>query len=193
MASGRFPNVDVAGDPPPTDVPFRPTVRVVNEFSVYEPARIQISFENCSEMEETVGSGLIFPFSNIWSQEGPIVLIPTDEWIQQYALGTDAQIIPDQPVDKCWQTNLVRFTRYDVLRWQSLATDECIQTDYTVLHYPEQEIMEATMDEWFGPHSENDVCLPAGKYRFEESFLPKFKTDTTWDEFSWGFTLTIGE
>lgn len=70
---------------------------------------------------------------------------------------------------------------------------ECIQTEYAVLHYPEQEIMEATMDEWFGPKSESDVCLPVGEYRFEESFPPKRRTDTTWEEFTWGFTLTIEE
>lgn len=193
MASGRFPSVDVAGDPQPTDVPFRITVGVVNEFSAHEPARIWVSFENCSEMAKTVGSGPIFPLSSIRCEEGPIVLVPTDEWIQRYAFGTDEQIIPDRPVDGCWQTNLVRFVRHDVLRWQSLDAGECIETEYTVLQYPEREIMEATVDEWFGPQSESDVCLPEGVYRFEESFLPKFGTEATWDEFAWSFTLTIGE
>lgn len=192
MSSGRFPSVDVAGDPPPTDVPFRITAEVVNGFSPIEPARIRASLKNCSEMEQTVGGGPIFPLSNIWCTEGPLVLIPSNEWIHQYAFGTDEKIIPDSPVDGCWQTNLVRFACNDVLRWRSLEGGECIQTEYAVLHYPEQEIMEATVDEWFGPQSETEECLPTGEYRFEEPFLPKLRTDASWEEFTWGLTLTLG-
>ncbi len=49
------------------------------------------------------------------------------------------------------------------------------------------------MDKWFGPEPESDDCLPAGEYRFEESFPPKRGTDTTWEGFTWGFTIAIGE
>ena len=83
--------------------------------------------------------------------------------------------------------------RHDVLIWRSLDADESIQTEYTLLRYPEQEIAEATMDKRFGPESESDDCLPAGEYRFEESFTSKFVTDATWEELTWGFTLAIEE
>lgn len=192
MASGRFPSVAGTGDPQPTDVPFRITVGVLNPFSADEPARIRVSFENCSEMEKTVGSGPIFPFSSIWCKEGPLVLVPSDESIQQFAFGTDEQIIPEHPVEGCWRTNLVRFGPHDVLRWHSLAAGEYIRTEYTVLHYPEREIMEAAMTKWFGSDAEIQACLSQGDYRFEQSFLPKFRTDVSWEEFTWGFTLTIG-
>ena len=68
-----------------------------------------------------------------------------------YVLGTNEQMIPDNPVEGCWLTNLVRFIRHDVLKWQSLDAGKRILTEYALLHNPEQEIMEATIDEWFGP------------------------------------------
>lgn len=193
MASGRFPSVAGAGDPHPTDVPFRLTVGVLNDFSADEPARIRVSFENCAEMETTVGGGPIFPFASIWCKEGSLVLIPSDEPIQQYAFGTDEQLIPDRPVDGCWQTKFVHFVRHDVLRWHSLDAGECIGTEYTVLGYPEREVPEAAMTNWVGADAESDGCLPVGDYRFEQSFLPEFGTDAPWEAFTWGFTLTIGE
>ncbi|WP_231182946.1 hypothetical protein [Haladaptatus sp. DYF46] len=194
MPSERYPSVDVTRDSQPRDVPFRLEVEKVRDFSPTAPARIRCSFENRSSTKQTVGIGPIQPFSNIWSKgESPLVLVPTERDVQRYALGTDEQIIPDQPVDGCWQTNTVRFVRHDVLRWRSFASSECIQTEYAILHYPEQEILDATMDKWFGPKTESDVCLPAGEYRFEESFTPKFRANATWKEFTWGFTLTIGE
>lgn len=193
MVSERFPGVDVTDDPQPADAPFRLSTDVLTEFSPDTPAQILVSFENRSSIEQTVGGGPIFPVSNVWCLENLLALIPSDESIQRYAFGTDEQIIPDHPVDGCWRTKLVYIVRHDVLRWQSLDVGERIQTEYTVLQYPEQEIMDATMDVWFGPQSESDVCLPAGEYRFEESFLPKFGTDATFEEFTWGFTLTIEE
>ncbi len=194
MSSERYPSVDVIGDPPPGNGTFRLGVEKLCDFSPDAPARIRGSFENRSSKKQTVGFGPIHPFSNIWSEgDCLLVLVPTDREIQRYALGTDERIIPDHPVDGCWQTNSVHFIRHDVLIWRSLDADESIQTEYTLLRYPEQEIAEATMDKRFGPESESDDCLPAGEYRFEESFTSKFVTDTTWEEFTWGFTLTIEE
>ncbi|AFK19103.1 hypothetical protein E6P09_09995 [Haloferax mediterranei ATCC 33500] len=194
MSSERFPSIDVTGDQQPKDVPFRLGIEKVRDFSSDEPARIRVSFENRASTEQIVGFGAIQPFTNIWCEgEFPIVLVPSDTGIQKYAFGTDEQIIPDRPVEGCWQTNLVRFSCNDVLRFRPLDVGETMQTEYTVLQYPEREILEATTDKWFGPVAESDVCLPAGKYRFVDSFLPRFRTDTTWDEFDWGFTLTIEE
>lgn len=194
MSSKRYPSIAVTGDTQSRNVPFRLGVEKLRDFSADAPARIRGTFENHSSTEQTVGFGPIQPFSNIWSDgDSLLVLIPTDREVQRYALGTDEQIIPDNPVEGCWQTTLVRFIRHDALRWQSLDAGKRIQTEYAVLHYPRQEIMEATIDEWFGPQSESDDCLPAGEYRFEESFPPKLGTDATWDEFTWGFTLTIEE
>ena len=113
--------------------------------------------------------------------------------IQKYVFGTDEQIIPDSSVNGCWRTKRVHFIHHDVLRLQILGVGEYVQTEYTVLHYLEQEIMEATMDEWVGPQSESDFCLPAEECRFKESFTPKFGRDVMWNEFTWGFTLTIEE
>ncbi|REA05084.1 hypothetical protein DEQ92_02015 [Haloferax sp. Atlit-6N] len=194
MPSERYPNVDVTGDSQPRDVPFRVRAEKLRDFSPDSPARVRGSFENCSSMEQTVGFGPIQPFSTIWCEgECLLVVIPIDREIQRYALGTDEQIIPDEPVEGCWETNIVRLIRHDVLRWQSLDAGECIQTEYAVLHYPEQEILEATTDKWVGSQSESDDCLQAGEYRFEESFQPKFGTKATWEEFTWGFTITIEE
>lgn len=152
MPSEQFPNVDVTVDTQPRDAPLRVGVEKVCDFSPTTPARIRGSFENRSSTEQTVGFGPIQPFSNIWSEgDSPLVLVPIEREIQRYALGTDEQIIPDQPVDGCWQTNIVRFVRHDVLRWLSLASGECIQSEYAVLHYPEQEILEATMDQVVRP------------------------------------------
>lgn len=152
-----------------------------------------MSFENYSEMEQTVGGGPIFPLSSIWCRNSSLVLAPSDESIQQFAFGTNEQLIPDPPVEECWQPKPVRFVRHDVLRWHSLDTGECVRTEYAVLHYPEREILEATMTNRVGAESEPDDCLLAGDYRFEQSFLPAFGTDASWEEFTWGFTLTIGE
>ena len=194
MSLERYPSVTVTGDPQPRDVPFRLRVEKLRDFSPDAPALIRASFENRSSTEQTGGFGPIQPLSSIWSEgDGLLVLVPSDGAIQKYAFGTDEQVIPDHPVEGCWQTKLVHFILHDVLRWRSLDAGECIQTEYTVLQYPEQEIMEATMDKWFGPQSESDGCLPVGEYRFEESFTPRFGADVTWEEFSWGFTLTIEE
>lgn len=134
MSSKRYPNITVTGDTQPRDVPFRLGVEKLRDFSADAPARICGSFENRSSTEQTVGFGPVQPFSNIWNEDNSLhVLIPTDREVQKYALGTDEQIIPDNPVEGCWQTNLVRFIRHDVLRWQSLDAGKRIQTEYAVL------------------------------------------------------------
>lgn len=194
MPSERYPNVDVTGGSQSRDVPFRVGVEKICGFSPDSPARIRGWFENRSSAQQTVGFGPIQPFSNIWSEgKSTLVLIPIDREIQRHALGTDEQIIPDEPVEGCWETNTVRLIRHDVLRWQSLDAGECIQTEYAVLQYPEQEILEGTTNKRAGPQSDSDDCLPADEYRFEESFQPKLGMETTWNEFKWGFTITIEE
>lgn len=65
MVSEQFPNVTLSSDPQPRDAPVRIVVEGLNEFTPNDPARILVSFENCSERELTVGSGPIFPFSSI--------------------------------------------------------------------------------------------------------------------------------
>jgi hypothetical protein len=214
MDSERFPPVTVSLDSQPTDVPFRLGVEVRNGFTPEEPARLRISFENCSEREQRVGGGDIFPVSNIWNDDAHLVLIPTDESIQKFAFGPEKRIIPDQPTDGCWQTNLVHLIVKSVLRWRTLTSGETISTEYAVLHYPEREIMEATTDLWYGSASERDGCLPAGDYRFEQDFqrwtvreFPDSEDSAEIDRlaeyisekgvpmsgFNWGFTLTLGE
>ncbi|MFK5602957.1 MULTISPECIES: hypothetical protein [Haloferax] len=194
MASGRYPRITVTEGPQPIKKPFQLSMEKLRDFSSDAPAQIRGSFENLSSEEQTVGFGSIQPYSSIWSEgHGWLVLIPSDRQVQKLAFGTDEQIIPDRPVDGCWQANLVHFVLPDVLRWQSLDAGECIQTDYTVLHYPEQEILEATMDKWVSNRPEDMSCLPAGKHRFTESFAPKVRAETTWEEFEWRYTLTIEE
>jgi hypothetical protein len=112
------------------------------------PARIRISFENRSEREQTVGCGPLFAFSDVWCEDCHLVLIPTDRSIRTHAFGTTDPIIPAQPPDGCWQTDLVHTVRNDVLRWQSIAGGETIGTASAVLHYPEEAIMDAVMDTW---------------------------------------------
>ena len=194
MASGRYPRITVTEGPQPSNVPFRLGVEKLRDFSPDGPARIRGSFENRSLEEQTVGFGAIQPYSNIWSEdEGWLVLILSDREMQKHIFGTDKRIIPDRPVEGCWQTNLVHFGCPDVLRWQSLNAGECIQTEYTVLHYPEREILEATMDKWVSTRPEEKGCVPAGDHRFTESFLPRARVDTTWEEFNWSYTLSIEE
>lgn len=194
MASGRYPRITATEGPQPSNVPFQLGVEKLRDFSPEAPARIRGSFENCFSEEQTVSFGAIQPYSSIWSEdEGWLVLIPSEREIQKHVFGTDEQIIPDHPVEGCWQTNLVHFIRPDVLRWQSLDAGECIQTEYSVLHYPEREILEATMDKWVSTRPKDKGCLPAGEHRFTESFVPKYRTDTTWEEFEWSYTLTIEE
>ncbi|WP_233204282.1 hypothetical protein [Halegenticoccus soli] len=107
---------------------------------------------------------------------------------------TDEPIIPTYPIDGCWQTTLVRFSVPDVIRNQSLDPGERIQAEYAVLYYPEREILEATMDIWNASSVPSDKgCLLAGEYRFEESFMPRRRRDKHWEDFSWGFTLTLSE
>ena len=193
MVSGRYPCITVTEDPQPSDAPFRLGVEKLRDFSTDAPARIRGSFENCSAEERTVGFGAIQPFSGLWSEDDHwLVLIPTDREIQRHVFGLDERIIPDRPVEGCWRTNLVHFVRPDVLRWRTLDAGECVQTEYAVLHYPEREILEAMMDTWVSSRSEREGCLPAGDHRFVESFVPKFRADTTWEEFDWSYTLSIG-
>jgi hypothetical protein len=199
MDPGRYPSVDVAGDPQPTDAPFRLGVEKLRGFSPDAPARVRAVFENQSSTEQTVGFGSIRPFSNVWSRgDSPLVLVPSERELQKHVFGTDERIVPDRPVGGCWRTNLVHLVRPDVLRWQSLDAGECIRTDYAVLHYPERDIAEATNTVWFGADTETEDCLPARDYFFEESFLSRsvisaFGEKETWREFDWGFTFTIGE
>ncbi|RDI70633.1 hypothetical protein [Halopelagius longus] len=194
MPSERYPNVAVAADQQPRDAPFRLGVEKGRDFSPDAPARIRVTFENRSSTEQTVGFGPIPPFSEIWSEgDGLLVLVPSDAAVRRHALGTDEEILPDRPVDGCWQTNPVRFVRHDVLRWRTLDAGERVRTEYAVLRHPEREILAATTDEWVSVRSESDGCLPAGEYRFEESFPPDPRTDAAWDEFEWGFSLDIEE
>ncbi|ELZ89362.1 hypothetical protein [Haloferax sulfurifontis] len=194
MASGRYPRITVAEGSQPSKEPFQLSVEKLRDFSSDAPAQIRSSFENLSPEAQTVGFGSIQPYSSIWSDgQGWLVLIPSDRQVQNHAFGTDEQIIPDRPVEGCWQTNLVHFVLPDVLRWQSLDAGECIQTEYTVLHYPEREILEATMDKWVSNRPEDMGCLPAEEHRFTESFVPKARADTAWEAFEWSYTLTIEE
>ncbi|ELZ96821.1 hypothetical protein C440_03568 [Haloferax mucosum ATCC BAA-1512] len=141
-----------------------------------------------------VGFGAIQPYSSLWSEdEGWLVLIPSNRETQKHVFGTDEQIIPDRPVDGCWQTNPINFARPDVRNWQSLNARECIQAEYAVLHYPEREILAATMDTWVSNRPEEMGCLPVGEHRFTESFVPKSRAETTWEAFEWSYTLTIEE
>lgn len=141
-----------------------------------------------------VGFGAIQPYSSIWSEdEGWLVLLPSKREIQKHVFGTDEQIFPDRSVEGCWQTNFVHFVLSDVLKWQSLDAGECIQTEYSALHYPEREILDATMYKWVSTRSIDTRCLPPGDHRFTESFVPKIRADTTWEEFEWSYTLTIEE
>ncbi|RDZ48207.1 hypothetical protein C5B86_03910 [Haloferax sp. Atlit-19N] len=191
MASGRYPRITVTEDVQPSNRPFQLGVEKIRDFSPDAPARIRGSFENRSSEEQTVGFGAIQPYSSIWSEdEGWLVLIPSDREIQKHVFGTDEEIVPGRPVEGCWQTNLVHFVLPGVLRWQTLAPGECIQSEYTVLHYPELEILDATMDTWVSTRSTDTSCLPAGKHRFVESFMPGMRTDASW-EFEWGYTLSI--
>jgi hypothetical protein len=191
MVSERFPDVTIAADPQPSDVPFRLAVEVRNGFTPEAPARVLVSIENCAEGAEQVGGGDIFPLSDIWFEDSPLVLLPTDAVIQQFTFGTDERIVPTRPIDGCWQTNPVFIMRWDVLRFRTLAAGETVTTEYAVLHYPEREILEARGEVWYGPESEPE-CLPAGEHRFEE-VLHRRTGELSWDEFEWGFTLTLEE
>ncbi|WP_227354125.1 hypothetical protein [Haladaptatus salinisoli] len=199
MAYGRYPSVDVGGDPQPTGTPFRLRVEKRRGFSPDAPARIRVAFENRSTTERTVGFGPIHPFSGIWSEgDGSLVLLPRGRALRTHVFGTDERIVPDRPVDGCWRTNLVRLVRPDVLRWRSLDAGERVRTEYSVLQYPEREIAEATNAARFGAEAETEGRLPAGEYRFEDSFLPRsgvsaFEERGTWREFTRGFTVTVGE
>lgn len=194
MTAGRYPHSEVTADPDPADAPFRFAVEKRRDFSPEAPAALRIQCENRTSSAQRIGFGPVAPFSRLWSRpDGVLVLVPSDREFQRRAFGTDDRIVPDHPVDGCWQPNRVRFMVLDVLRYRSLDAGESVTTEYVILDYPEREIMEATMDEWYGPDSDRDRCLPAGEYRFEASYPPKTGTETSWDEFDWGFTVTIAE
>lgn len=194
MPSDRYPAVSVSADPHPTDAPFGFGVERLRDFAPDSPALIRVWFENRSGTDQTVGFGPIRPFSCVWSEgDGRLVLLPTDAAVRARAFGADGEILPDRPVDGCWQTNAVRFVRHDVLRWRSLAPGQRVRADYAVLHYPERAILEATGGTRVEPERDSDDCLPAGTYRFEDRFPPKPTTGATWREFAWGFSLSVAE
>jgi hypothetical protein len=186
-----FPTVSVAPDPPPSDTPFVFEVTCDRGFSADAPALFAATLENASEREQTVGLGPAGPLSAVWSCDGRLALVPRSRQLQQYAFGTDEQIVPDRPVDGCWQTLPGRLIRHDVLRWARLSVGGHAAAEYVLLDdgTPDCETGPVPGD----PPPGTAACLPAGEYRFEESYPPPVDGEADWVEFRWGITVTLGD
>jgi hypothetical protein len=184
-----FPTVSVAPDPHPSGAPFRLDVTCNRGFSADAPAQLAARVENVSGREQTVGFGPAGPVSTVWSDDGRLVLVPTDRSVQRSAFGTDDPVVTDRPIDGCWQPRPDRLIRHDVLRWEHVPAGGHAAAEYALLDYGEPERGAGPVPGDAAP--ETTAYLPPGDYRFEESYPPPFDGEENWAEFRWGFTVTL--
>lgn len=169
-----YPTVSVTTDTVTTTRDVSVTVEVVQQFTDQSPAQLDIQFRNTAERSRNFLFGPVVPFGPLAStSESPSVLhvVPADT---SNRADPYVDVIPDRPVDGCWQLA----DRYDLVdrgtRWPAPPGGTTKRT-YAVLNDPD-----------------TDECHPPGEYPFSGEWGERDDDDSDhW--FSWGFALVIHE
>lgn len=175
-----FPALSTDGDAVPGDHAsgLDVTVGVVQQYATDAVARVQIDLANRGETPASVSFGPTPPFSSYENvaqgDDGATVYVVQNE-------SDDAGIVPvdgegndaqSGPIDGCWKA--------DGVGYNSIASECTIDAGQVV-----SDRYAVYAD------AENDGCLPAGEYRFEETWTGT--VDGSSFELDWGFALHVDD
>lgn len=128
------------GDPPAANVTVEASV--TRQFSMDQPARLEVAFTNDADESRTFMFGSLVPWDTILGENvdgpGTLLLAPTDG------------VVPDEPTDDCWRaTDGVALPA--VMQEEKLEPNETVTGEFHVLAAHDSE-----------------ECHPPGTYRFED-------------------------
>lgn len=151
------------------------SVELVRQYSREKPARLQVSLTNRSDIPREITFGPSLPFSSLRGEQedgvAVALLVPDDQTHVHVEHTGNSNSQPAEPVDGCWRIKGV--ARNSIAQYERLDSGESVTEVYSIF-----------------ASTENEGCLPAGAYRFEDSWMNRPKSSP---EFSiaWGFTLSV--
>ncbi|GGL48648.1 hypothetical protein [Halocalculus aciditolerans] len=155
------------------------TADIVDGFSDGSPARLEIAYTNTADEERSVSFGPTPPFSEYWSADSDLVIIPDDqsaisavnatgETGEQPSNTPEETIVPSEAQDGCWKARS-QFASWERQRTVTLPSGDTVKETYSVLS-----------------QTESRGCLAEGTYRFsQQSYFE--------DGSSWGFSIRLGQ